>query len=67
MSFLIIDMTIDAGSKVIANVTALLILAGLTKVADIKSLDKEVAAKSPPGTEKKKAALMRGYKSVDTI
>jgi len=49
-------MTIDAGSKVIANVTALLILAGLTKVDDIKSLDKEVAAKAPPGTEKKRSS-----------
>jgi Pyruvate/2-oxoacid:ferredoxin oxidoreductase gamma subunit len=41
-------MTIDAvGSNVMANVAALGILAGLTKVVEIKNLEKEVAAKAP--------------------
>lgn len=48
-------MTIDAvGSNVMANVAALGILAGLTKVVDIKNLGKEVAAKAPPWNAEKK-------------
>jgi len=68
-SFPITEMAIEAvGNKLMANVTALGILVGLTRVVDIKSLKQEVATKAPPGTEEKnQMALICGFNSIGTV